>query len=213
MSLVLRSDETIITPPPGTPVADGDPLYFDDFTGTNATLLGRQTDAGPNLIQATWVGDDKVFATSGGRLVRGSNMVTGVNLIQNPNTNFEFEVLVLQRPSGAGMYFDLMRQAVTGSPNEYRIELAPSICRLVKRVGGQQINLTSGLPFSNGQSIRVRIRRNQTGTANLIDVLIDGVPVASVEDNSIMTPGYCGFTVLPTTDGFSFDYLRVNTFG
>lgn len=213
MSLVLRSDETIITPPPGTPVAAGDPLYRDEFTGSASTLLGRQTDAGDGLTQATWAGDNQVMATSGGKLVRGSSMETGVNLLPNNARSFEFEVKVDQLPTGAGLYFDLMRQTITGSPNEYRIEMNPTRTSLVKRVGGSQIALSGGLPFGPGQTLRVRIRLNSAGTANQIDVLIGGMLVATVEDNSIMTAGYCGFTVLPATAGFAFDYVRVNTFG
>lgn len=213
MAFLMKSDETIQTLPPGTPVADGDPLYVDNFTGDSTTLLGRQTETGPGLAQATWLGDNQVMATSGGKLVRGSNMVTGVNLLPNTARSFEFEVKVLQMPTGAGMYFDLMRQAITGSPNEYRIEMNPSRTSLVKRVGGSQISLSGALPFISGQTIKVRIRLNSAGTANQLDVLIDGMLAATVEDNSIMTAGYCGFTVLPATTGFSFDYVKINTFG
>lgn len=214
MSMVLRSDETITTPPPGTPVADGNPLYTDNFAGTASTLLGRQTDAGPELIQATWLGDDNVLAISGGRVVRGSNV--SANWSQQlavPSTNFEFEVHVIQRPTVGGIYIDLLRQTVSGSPNGYRIELAATNCRLVKRVSGSQINLSGTLPLVDGNKIRVRIRDTPSRTAKQLDVLLDGVLVASVEDSSIMTAGYAGFSGLPATAGFSIESIRVNTFG
>lgn len=214
MSLVLRSDETIITPPPGTPVADGNPLYADEFTGNATSLLGRQTDSGPDLSQTTWLGDDAVLAASGGRMVRGSN-VTGnwAQQIQVPGTDIEFEVHVIKRPTAGGIYIDVLRQAVAGSPNGYRIELTATNCRLVKRVSGAQINLTGSLPFVDGQKVKVRVRRTPAGGAKQVDVLLNGAVVASVEDSSIMTAGYCGFSGLPATTGFSVESVKVNTFG
>lgn len=208
MSTYLASDQALTSPIPGTPYTKGRALYMAQFGGGNTgNLIGVFTAAGEGLKSRAWEGANNVFAVSNGMVVRGADTTAAVTAqLPMEGNGGIFEMNIVTRPTVGGLYFDLFRSAVSGSPNGYRLEILTTSVRLCQRVGGNLTYFGSNFPINDGDRVGLR------WMGGSLSLIVNGEEKIIANTSDVARSGYCGLSAVQAATGFALDNLMVTTY-
>ena len=208
MTRIINCGSAITQPLPDTPFHAGAPLYRATFgLGDTPNLVGVPTAAGEGLSVAAWEGVANALAVASGRVVRGSATGAWFNGLPTPASNgINFSMLVVTRPTVAGVYFDVFRSTIGGSPDSYRLEFGTSTVRLCKRLNGAFTYFGNPEPYVNGDRVGL------VWVKGMLTLSINGKARITANDSTVTPSGYCGIAGTSATTGFQLDNLEVNTY-
>lgn len=207
MSIIIRSNQLMNTPPMVAPYAPGRQLYRANFNdGNKASLAGEVTATDVGLVRGTWEGDANNFAVQNSTVVRGSttgSINVGLPLL-GAGAMMSWDVVAL--PAGAQLYLDLFASTVGGAPDVYRFGLGPSSSSLLQRVANVVTQLSGVFTVNPGDRVAVR------WVGGLLSAFVNGVVVAEAVTSAVAPNGYARLSAGGSTTGFAVDTMTIDIY-
>lgn len=207
MSIIIRSNQAMTSPPANAPIAPGRATYRVRFSaGDSPSLVGMATGGGNGLTLGLWEGTANGLASASGKCVRGS--ASGVGFIGLPvsGVGIEFSLDVDAAPTAGTLFLDVFRATLGGSPNSYRLEVNNGTARLRQRVGGLITTIGPSFNFNNGDRLSIRY------AGGVLTALVNGVVVSIAKPDTITLTGYAGIAWDGDATGFSLDNVDIDLY-
>lgn len=207
---VIISGIELSEPLPDTPIQGGFAFSKDTFSvGTAPSLVGRNTNSDEGLTVQAWQGSANSLAINNGVMVRGAGTdATFSNQLSVPSSRGAYAWAEMKAlPTTIGLYLDLYRNAVLGSPNGYRLEFTnQGTVRLGKRVSGAMTYHGDPYPISPGDKVGIR------WLDGVLSLVVNHVPVIEATVDVITRSGFSGFSGLNATTGFGVDQFSLSIY-
>lgn len=207
---VIDSGVSATNPFPNTPIQGGTPYLVDTFSqGSLPSLVGRLTNNEPGLVPVPWQGTENTLAISNGKVVRGSNLVGSFsNQLAVPSSDGAYVyIMVEDLPTVTGLYLDLFRNAVLGSPDGYRAEFTDnSSVRLTQRVNNSPVYFGSPQSFSRGDSVGLWWYKGKFA------LCINHVKKIVVDNSDVSRVGYVGLSGVAAATGFGIQSFHLGLY-
>lgn len=201
MARFTRSNVAIRNVLPGTPVAPAPTVLSDTFNRANTTdIVGQLSNAALGGIQRAWEGFGTGVGITDKRLTR--SIGTGLWFAGLPvdTTDFEFSfTYAVPAVAGSTFYVVFRKDALPGTPDEYRLQFGRSSFNTSKRVGGTVSSLNPSTTCEAGARFNVRLK------AGRLVIRVNDAVVVDVHDSSITGPGYVGVAGGNIDPGFGID--------
>lgn len=209
MGTFMKSNIRFSTPPGGASrQAPARQLYRSDFgLGNTPNLVGQQTAAIEGAKIGVYEGTDNGLAISSSKVVRGAATGVGFIGLKAQGVGGSFEMKIDAMPTAGGIYFDLFRNALGGSPDSYRLELGDTgLARMATRISGTLTYV--GQPFNVAAGDTVEIRY----VGGLLNAYKNGVLVSSAAVSGVALSGWHGIAWTSPAAGFQLSTCRVGTY-
>lgn len=204
MAIFIRASTNFTDPLPGTPILPAQPITSDSFNRSNASSLGRQTDALLGGSPLPWLGDAGTFGITNRQAAVVSSPGVFFTGVAAPVADYLASFVVREYPTGSAVYFDVRRPQWETTPTQDAIRLAlhtNGAVAVTKRVSAAETILSSQFSYPLGATIGLRVKGS---TASL---LINGEVMVSetVTNDSLQSAGHVGFAGAAALKSFAFD--------
>lgn len=207
MSIVIRSNQLMASPPKIAPYAPGRALYRANFNdGNKASLAGELTATDVGLVRAPWEGGVNDFAVQNSRVIRGTttgSIAVGLPLL-GQGAMMSWDVVTV--PSGGPLYYDLFASTMGGAPDVYRLALGTSASSLAQRVGGTSTTLSPLFATKSGDRVGLR------WVGGLLTAFVNGEKAAEAVTSAVTPTGYARLSAGSSTTSFEMDTCEIDIY-